>query len=178
MKTILSAVILVTGVILTPFPSQSQEYSGCFMRSANGQLLDLSQVCGENISQTNTIPSGTFRVPIKRRDGGIPVVDVTFNGNKRFEMLLDTGASATTISPGMAKALGMNIDKEIPLATAGGVISAGLGRVVSAQVGGMVIKNMDVVVSPHLPIGLLGQNFFGSHDVTIRDNVVELRIRK
>jgi aspartyl protease family protein len=57
------------------------------------------------------------------------------------------------------------------------VIQAGIGRVASVQAGGLVIKDVDVVISPHLPIGLLGQNFFGGHDITIRDNVIELRIR-
>jgi aspartyl protease family protein len=147
------------------------------MRSPNGQILDLGHVCGDAIAQPNTTPSGTFRLPIKRRDAGIPVVDVTFNGKQRFEMFVDTGASATTISPEMAKALGIGIDKEIPVATAGGVIQAGIGRVASVQAGGLVIKDVDVVISPHLPIGLLGQNFFGGHDITIRDNVIELRIR-
>lgn len=177
MKTILSALIVVSGIVLTPLAVHPQEQPGCFMRSANGQVLDLGHVCGESVSQPRASSSGTFRVPIKRREGGIPVIDVTFNGKQRFEMLLDTGASATTISSEMAKALGMNIDKEVAVATAGGVVQAGLGRVLSVQAGGMVVKNIDVIVSPHLPIGLLGQNFFGDRDVTIRDNVIELRIR-
>ena len=177
MKTILSALIVVTGIILTPLAAKPQEYPGCFMRGPSGQVLDLSYVCGETSPHNTNISSGTFRIPIKRRDSGIPVIDVTFNGNARFEMLLDTGASATTISPDMAEALGLNLDRQIPVATAGGVIRAGIGRVASVQVGGLVIKDLDVIVSPHLPIGLLGQNFFGSHDVTIKNNVVELRIR-
>jgi clan AA aspartic protease (TIGR02281 family) len=177
MKTILSALIVVSGIVLTPLAANPQEQPGCFMRSANGQLLDLGHVCGESASQPHAASSGTFRVPIKRRDGGIPVVEVTFNGRQKFEMLLDTGASATTISAEMAQALGMNIDKEVSVATAGGVVQAGLGRVASVQAGGMVVKDIDVIVSPHLPIGLLGQNFFGDRDVTIKDRVIELRIR-
>ncbi|OKH20617.1 aspartyl protease [Hydrococcus rivularis NIES-593] len=177
MKTILSALVVVSGVVLTPLAVRPQEHAGCFMRGSNGQLVDLGYVCADTTVQPQTSASGTFRVPIKRRDAGIPVIDVTFNGKQRFEMLLDTGASATTISPEMAKALGINIDREIPVATAGGVVQAGIGRVASVQAGGMVIKDLDVLVSPHLPIGLLGQNFFGGHDVTIRDSVVELHIR-
>jgi aspartyl protease family protein len=177
MKTILSAVIVTAGIVLAPQIAQTQEQPGCFMRSASGQILDLSNVCGDSLSQPSISPSGTFRIPIKRRDGGIPVIDVTFNGRQRFEMLLDTGASATTINPSMAKAIGMNANKEVSLATAGGIIRAGVGRANSVQAGGLVLKNVDVVVSPHLPIGLLGQNFFGGHDVTIKDKVVELRIR-
>jgi aspartyl protease family protein len=177
MKTILSALVVVSGIVLTPLSARPQEHAGCFMRGPNGQLVDLGHVCGDTTSQPQISASGTFRVPIKRRDAGIPVIDVTFNGKQRFEMLLDTGASATTISPEMAKALGVNIDREIPVATAGGVIQAGIGRVASIQAGGMVIKDLDVVVSPHLPIGLLGQDFFGDRDVTIRDSVVELHIR-
>ena len=33
-----------------------------------------------------------FQAKIKRRAGGTPVIDVVFNGNKTFEMIVDTGA--------------------------------------------------------------------------------------
>ncbi|MDO4929490.1 MAG: retropepsin-like aspartic protease, partial [Corynebacterium sp.] len=48
-----------------------------------------------------------FQAKIKRRAGGTPVIDVVFNGNKTFEMILDTGASGTLISQRMATALGV-----------------------------------------------------------------------
>jgi aspartyl protease family protein len=173
MKTILNAAIAFGAIVLTPLAVNPQEYSGCFLENANGQTIDLGNVCANSIA-----PNGTFRVPIKRRDGGIPVIEVTFNGKQRFEMLLDTGASATTISSKMAKKIGIDVDRQISVATAGGVVKAGISNVASVQAGGMVVKNINVIVSPHLPIGLLGQDFLGDRDITITDKIVELRIRQ
>ena len=178
MKKILSALV-ITGITLIPFKSYSQEQQGCFMSNTTGQAIDLSHLCGGSGSEFISTP-GVFQIPIKRRAGRIPVVDVTFNdrnGRQSFEMLLDTGASATTLSPKMAKALGIKADEFIPLATAGGIIQAPKGRVALAQAGGVRVEDMVVVISPSLSIGLLGQNFFGKYDMTIKANVIEFRSR-
>jgi clan AA aspartic protease (TIGR02281 family) len=173
MKTILNAAIAFSAIVLTPLATHPQEYSGCFLENANGQTIDLGNVCADSIT-----PNGTFRVPIKRRDGGIPVIEVTFNGKQRFEMLLDTGASATTISSKMAKKIGIDVERQISIATAGGVVKAGISNIASVQAGGMVVKDINVIVSPHTTIGLLGQDFLGDRDIMITDKVVELRIRQ
>jgi clan AA aspartic protease (TIGR02281 family) len=178
MKTIINVAIAIGATVLTPLAVNPQEYSGCFLENATGQTIDLGNVCANNIAKTQSAPNGTFRVPIKRRDGGIPVIEVTFNGRQRFEMLLDTGASATTISSKMAKKIGIDIDRQISIATAGGVVKAGISNVASVQAGGMVVKDINVIVSPHTTIGLLGQDFLGDRDITITDKVVELRIRQ
>jgi predicted aspartyl protease len=44
-------------------------------------------------------------IKIKQRWGGIPIIDVTFNGKHQYEMMLDTGCSTTLITSKMAKAL-------------------------------------------------------------------------
>jgi aspartyl protease family protein len=36
---------------------------------------------------------------------------------------------------------------------------------------------MVVAISSSLPLGLLGQNFFGHYDVTIKQDVIEFRLR-
>jgi predicted aspartyl protease len=177
MQKALSPFILILGVNLIPFPAEAQEQPGCFMRGANGQPIDLGHLCRNNSSTSTVATSGIFQVPIKRREGGIPVIEVMFNGKQHFEMLLDTGATATVINPQMAQALAVKVEGTIPIGTAGGVVQAGVGRVVSAQAGGVTIKNLAVVISSSLPMGLLGQNFFGNHDVTIKANVIEFRIR-
>ncbi len=40
-------------------------------------------------------PRNDSPTKIKRRRGGCPVVDVTFNGDHEQEMIVDTGASMT-----------------------------------------------------------------------------------
>ena len=101
-KTVLSA-LLAAGVSLIPSASYSQKYPGCFMVAPNGQLIKLSSICGE--SDEVVLNTGLYQVPIKRRLEGIPIIDVTFNDQQTFEMMVDTGASSTVLTVEMAEAL-------------------------------------------------------------------------
>jgi hypothetical protein len=90
---------------------------------------------------TNQPASGgkqkVFQAKIKRRAGGTPVIDVVFNGNKTFEMIVDTGASGTLITQRMATALGV---RQVGTGRAGiadgSVVEFPLGVVRSIRVGG------------------------------------------
>ncbi|TAG23188.1 MAG: hypothetical protein EAZ39_01425 [Oscillatoriales cyanobacterium] len=105
-----------------------------------------------------------FQAKIKRRAGGTPVIDVVFNGNKTFEMIVDTGASGTLITQRMATALGVR--------------QVGTGRAGIAD-GSIVefIQNVEVAIAKQMEIGLLGHDFFGNYDVKIKKDVVEFYVR-
>ncbi|MEG4070406.1 retropepsin-like aspartic protease [Microcoleus sp. Pol11C2] len=119
-----------------------------------------------------------FQAKIKRRAGGTPVIDVVFNGNKTFEMILDTGASGTLISQQMATALGVRPVRTVRAGIAdGSVVEFPIGRVRSIRVGGAVIQNVEVAIAKQMPIGLLGHDFFGNYDVKIKKDVVEFYVR-
>jgi aspartyl protease family protein len=138
------------------------------MRSEGGNVIDLSRLC--------RAPQ-PLQARIKRREAGIPVIDVTFNGGQRFEMLVDTGASGTAITPQMAQALGVTSEGTASFSTAGGVVESPIGRVSSIAAGGVVVENVPVSINGFLEIGLLGQDFFGSYDVIIKQNTIEFRPR-
>jgi len=152
--------------------AHSQEALPCFMTDANGNVINLGELCGTG--QTGT---GELQVPIKRRESNIPVVDVTFNGTKTFEMLFDTGASGVAITDQMAAALGVKPEGIGISETAGGIVPVALGRVNSVAAGGVEVENIVVTINEFLDIGLLGQGFFGSYDVTIREDVIEFSPR-
>jgi clan AA aspartic protease (TIGR02281 family) len=119
-----------------------------------------------------------FQVPIKRRAGGTPVIDVTFNGSKTYEMIVDTGASSTVITDTMASELGVKIVGSAQFGTANGVAESPLGYVDSINVGGATIKDVVVSINSTLgDVGLLGHDFFGDFDVTVKEEVVEFRKR-
>ncbi|MEG4073116.1 retropepsin-like aspartic protease [Microcoleus sp. Pol14C2] len=119
-----------------------------------------------------------FQAKIKRRAGGTPVIDVVFNGNKTFEMILDTGASGTLISQRMATALGVRPVRTVRAGIAdGSVVEFPIGVVRSIRVGGVAIQNVEVAIARQMPIGLLGHDFFGNYDVKIKKDVVEFYIR-
>ena len=125
--------------------------------------------------------SKVFTVPIKRRDYSTVVIDVTFfNSGLRqtYEMMLDTGASATLITGEMATGLRIKAIGATKANTASGQgVIFGIGCMDSMQVGGAVVRNLPVIIGTSLEIGLLGQDFFGGYDVTIKQNVVEFRHR-
>jgi aspartyl protease family protein len=175
MKQLFKLFIPLAGVALFQTTAIAQEADGCFMLDSAGQTIDLSTVCGQP-KKASTHSSG-FQTKIKRRESGIPVIDVTFNGQRKFEMLLDTGASQTTITAEMAQALGI-----VPVGThkaqvaSGDVVEFPFGRVDSISVGNAMVQEATVSISEGDP--LLGQNFFGDYDVIIRRDVVEFHPRQ
>ncbi|WP_424409515.1 retropepsin-like aspartic protease family protein, partial [Microcoleus sp.] len=134
-----------------------------------------------NRVQPPASPSGNpkvFQAKIKRRAGGTPVIDVVFNGNKTFEMIVDTGASGTLITQQMAVALGVRPVRTVRAGIAdGSVVEFPIGLVRSIRVGGAAIQNVEVAIAKQMPIGLLGHDFFGNYDVKIKKDVVEFYVR-
>ncbi|MFE1748367.1 TIGR02281 family clan AA aspartic protease [Coleofasciculus sp. H7-2] len=118
-----------------------------------------------------------FTVPIKRREGEtIPVVEVTFDGKKKYEMFLDTGASKTLITRRMAYDLKVKPVGMAGVKTANGVVGIYFGFVNSIQLGGNLVRDVLVGIGqPDLDIGLLGHDFYDGYDITIKKDVVEFR---
>jgi aspartyl protease family protein len=137
----LSSSILV-GTVANSSRAVAQEIEGCFMRSSSGRTLNLSQsVCGflpegATPATSPAAKSGVFQAKIKRREANIPVIEVTFNGKQKFEMMVDSGASGTVITPAMAKALGVVLQGTVQAQTPNGVATFPLGRLTSIEAGG------------------------------------------
>jgi gag-polyprotein putative aspartyl protease len=112
----------------------------------------------------------TYRVPIKYRRNRIPMVDVTFNGKYVFEMMVDTGASGTMITPEIMKAIGGKDLGTAQIGTAAGRANVDVSVVNSITLGGNSIYDVPVTIGP---MGLLGHDFFKDCDITIRRDVVE-----
>lgn len=124
-------------------------------------------------------PKHIYVARIKRRAGGTPVIDVTFNGNRTFEMIVDTGASGTVITSAMASSLGVKVIGKAKVDTASDKsVEVPLAYVNSIAVGGAVIKGVVVAIgNGALDTGLLGHDFFDDYDITIKRDVVEFRQR-
>lgn len=118
-----------------------------------------------------------FVAPIKRRIGGTPIVEVTFNGQRQFDMIVDTGASGTVITQQMAVALGVVPVGRAKANTASSrAVEFPIGYLDSMAVGGVVVNKLPVAIAgSELETGLLGHDFFGNYDVTIKRNVIEFR---
>ncbi|MCC5618854.1 retroviral-like aspartic protease family protein [Nostoc sp. CHAB 5836] len=118
-----------------------------------------------------------FTAPIKKRIGGTPIVEVTFNGQQQFEMIVDTGASGTVITQEMANALGVvTVGKAKANTASSRAVEFPVGYVNSMALGGVIANKVAVAIAgAELETGLLGHDFFGNYDVTIKRNVVEFR---
>ena len=131
------------------------------------------------VSNTTARNQRVYIARIKRRAGGTPVIDVTFNGRRSFEMIVDTGASGTVITSAMASTLGVSVIGKAKVDTASQQgVEVPLAYVNSIAVGGAVVKGVVVAIgNSALDTGLLGHDFFADYDVTIRRDVVEFKQR-
>lgn len=116
-------------------------------------------------------------VPIKRRMGGTPVIEVKFNGNQNFEMIVDTGASGTVITQKMAESLSIVPVGQAKANTASSkAVTFPIGYVNSMEVGEVKVGQIPVAIAGvGLETGLLGHDFFGDYDITIKRDVVQFR---
>jgi aspartyl protease family protein len=183
MKKILKLLILSIAWNAMSFNAMAQEAT-CFMLDDRGRPLDLTYLCENSNfkvrSKVNptTYQNGVYQVPIARRQSGIPVIQVKFNDRYVFEMLLDTGASVTALTKEMAEKLQIKPEGSLPIQTpSDDLIHLPASYVDSITTAGIVSENVLIIISPSLPMGLLGQNFFGIYDITIKENVIEFRER-
>lgn len=153
------------------------------LQKANSSLAGLPPIAKSNatldsLPVRSTKAGHLFRVPIKFRAGGTPVIDVTFNGYYTYAMIVDTGASSTVITTQMASEMGVKEIGRTTFSTANGTMSAPLGYVASVGVGDAVVNDIIVSINPTMrDFGLLGHDFFSNYDVTIKQDVVEFRQR-
>ncbi|MUL38370.1 retropepsin-like aspartic protease family protein [Gloeocapsopsis dulcis] len=170
----IKTIVTFAGINFVLPPAIAQEAENCYMIDSAGTVVNLSNLCPEYQRSQSKTPQ-IFTARIKHRYGGIPVIDVTFNGQQQFEMIVDTGATQTSITPAMANQLGLvPVGSQIVQVASGEAIKLPTGRVSSIEVSGAILGDSQVLIAP-LP--LLGQNFFSRYDVTIRQNVVEFHVR-
>jgi len=130
------------------------------------------------VSESGDINPVFFSIPIKGREYGIPIVEVTFNGKRKDEMLFDTGASKTLITLETAYALQLRRVGFANIGIAdGSVVRVPVVIVKSIGVDGHFKKDLEVSVAEAMSIGLLGQDFFEGYDVAIKENIIEFRRR-
>jgi predicted aspartyl protease len=115
------------------------------------------------------------RIRIVERRGGTPVVSVSLaaaGGSQRFNMLFDTGATATLITASMAQAIGFQEAGQATVTVADGrqvILPIGY---IDIEVGGLVKR--DVLVAVGGDVGLLGQDVYGEYGLSVGGAVIDL----
>ena len=92
-------------------------------------------------------------------------------------MIVDTGASGTVITQQVANALGVvPVGKAKANTVNSKSVEFPIGYLDSIEVGGVIVNQIPVVIAgKELETGLLGHDFFGNYDVTIKRNTIEFR---
>ncbi|MEH2197390.1 retropepsin-like aspartic protease family protein [Nostoc sp.] len=177
MSTTGYAYALIPTLIFLAFSNQAiaDDPGACYMVTSSGKTVGLERLCGNIVAPSD---DRVFRVSIKRRFGGTPVIDVTFNDKKTFEMIVDTGASGTIITQSMANILKLQTTGTMQAQIAdGSEVEFPTSKVKSVAVGGVTANNLQVAIAPKASIGLLGHDFFGSYDIKILEKEVEFHHR-
>lgn len=100
--------------------------------------------------------------------GNAMIVPASLNGSADVKLMLDTGASLTTVSPAVAQRAGMKTDPplrtEIITVVGGRTVTVPIVRVQSLTIGDAIVDNMEIGVFDALPNnksvdGLLGNDF-------------------
>ncbi len=176
----LAAIALMPTLISLAFSHRAtaDDPGACYMINSSGKTVGLGRLCGNSSNIAAPSDNKVFRVSIKRRFGGTPVIDVTFNDKKTFEMIVDTGASGTIITQGMANTLELQATGSMQAQIAdGSEVEFPTSKVKSIAVGGVTANNLQVAIAPKGSIGLLGHDFFGKYDIKILEKEVEFHHR-
>ena len=152
--------------------TEYQEYASQAAQKATAE----TSISGTTVADNGT-PSGLVaQIPVVDRMGGTPVVPVTLTGNEgtqRFNMLFDTGASATLITPAMARAVGVVIIGEATVIVADGRrVQIPIGYVDTLEVGGLVVRDIRVGIGGD--VALLGQDVYGQYGISAGGSSINL----
>lgn len=173
------SILLTLSAVLIPSNYAGAVDDTCYFITSSGQRMGLGRLCGDLPSQPKTArptlkSNGVVSAKIKRRIASTPVIEVTFNGDRKFDMIVDTGASGTLITRDMATELQAQTVGSINAGIAdGSTVNMQVAQVRSMSVNGIVAKNVRVAIAERMDIGLLGHDFFGNYDLKIKRDVVE-----
>ena len=153
-----------------------------FSRVPLDQVL-LKAKSGIATSGNITAGSEDSIIPLERQ-GGVWVARVEFNDLHQAKLIVDTGATFTTISENLAFDAGIQSDPHNPtinLFTAGGKVQAKMGIAPRIRVGHAGRDDVRVVIHtiPNLPEGidgLLGLSFFDRFMVRLDHSQRELHL--
>jgi predicted aspartyl protease len=78
------------------------------------------------------------------------LIPASVNGNGPHPFLLDTGAGACLLTPELSRSLNVTITGTQTAAGAGGQVTVQLGQVASIEVGGAIVRDVPVAITPEI----------------------------
>ncbi len=158
-------------------PDYEQQLASASQKAANFVSKPVQNLATTN-QITNSSSLDTFVIPIQRKLGGVPLIEVTFNDNHQVPMLLDTGASHTLLTLSVATQLQLQPNGTAQAKTANGTANFQVASIDKIRFGAGEIKNVQVAIGQNdLPYGLLGHDVYDGYDITIKESSIEFRKR-
>ena len=130
--------------------------------SFRGDFLRVWNRVQAEIAGTTTDANGDVR--IRKGEDGHFTAEVTING-KTVQMLVDSGATTTTISDITARAAGVDVKDSpfpVPVDTANGTVMMKRSHIAGFAVGTLKREDFPVLVSDQDDLDILGMNFLSS----------------
>ncbi len=122
--------------------------------------------------------SESFSLPIVSKNNDVPVVEVVINGRDRIPMMLDTGASKTLLTKGVAERLKLVSSGKTKAKTANGTAEFDTVKLDSVEFGQGKVTDLSVAVGDNnLNYGLLGHDVYKGYDITLTEDNVQFKKR-
>jgi clan AA aspartic protease (TIGR02281 family) len=159
-------------------PQYQQSLANARQKSVNFQAKPSAAPLTQQISLTDEAApvensQRSFSIPIIKKLEGVPIIEVTINGQERFQMMLDTGASKTLLTQGAKQKLGLQPMGSTAAKTANGTAAFETVAIDSIQFGAGVASNLSVAVAnDSMSYGLLGHDVYQGYDITLREDSV------
>jgi clan AA aspartic protease (TIGR02281 family) len=132
----------------------------------------------DSIKLTQIDQSQSFSLPIVAKNNNVPIVEVVINGRDRVPMMLDTGASKTLLTKGVAESLKLASQGKTTAKTANGNAEFDTVKLDSLEFGPGKVTNLTVAVGDNkLNYGLLGHDVYKGYDITLTEDSVQFKKR-
>lgn len=130
------------------------------------------------VVNTRISADGVARVTLQRNRMGHYVVSGTINGHQA-EFLLDTGATAVSVSMDIARRAGLRRGAAMTASTANGTTTAYATRIDEIVIGGIQQRDIAASIVPNLPDDqvLLGMSFLSHLDFSQSGDSLVLKSR-
>ncbi len=149
-----------------------------FVSKLPPQVINSSPPIPAPIATAQIVDPNIFAIPIEKKLGGVPVIQVTFNNNDRVLMMLDTGASRTLITRSIAEQLKLATSGNSQAKTANGTAIFKTATIDRIKFGNGQANAVQVAIGQNdLPYGLLGHDVYHGYDITIKESSIEFRKR-
>jgi clan AA aspartic protease (TIGR02281 family) len=132
----------------------------------------------DSIKITQIDQSQSFSLPIVAKNNNVPIIEIVINGRDRVQMMLDTGASKTLLTKGVAERLKLASQGKTTAKTANGNAEFDTVKLDSLEFGPGKVTNLTVAVGDNnLNYGLLGHDVYKGYDITLTEDSVQFKKR-